>query len=102
METRSNPTGQASLLRPSKDRISKNFSPTLDPVPQLAALLQLVVLLQAVLMQVLVSPNFGSLLRLHVHVFYRVCRAIEKKAEKPKEEEPEEDVDMGGLFGDDY
>ena len=65
-------------------------------------LLQPVALLKAVLMQVVVSPNFGSLLWLYVHVFYRVCRALEKKAEKPKEEEPEEDVDMGGLFGDDY
>jgi len=27
---------------------------------------------------------------------------VDKKAEKKKEEEEEADMDMGGLFGDDY
>ena len=66
-------------------------------------LLQLAALLQAEPMQVVVSPRSRLPLPLHVHVFYRVCRALAKKEEKKKkEEEPEEEMDMGGLFGDDY
>ena len=65
-------------------------------------LLQLAALLQAEPMQVVVSLRSRLPLPLHVHVFYRVCRALAKKEEKKKEEEPEEEMDMGGLFGDDY
>ena len=100
METRSNPTGQASSQRPLKDRILKNYSRTLDPVLQ--QLPQLVVHPQPEVMQVAVSltPLSSSLCTFMFLIAFVVLLA--KKEEKKKEEEPEEEMDMGGLFGDDY
>ena len=97
---RSSHTGQVFSLRLSKDKILPLFSKTSD-LPQLVELDQLLLLVALKRQRLKVRTVYilYSLIFIVIQYLTRLFFIIEKA-----EEEPEEDVEMGDLFGggDDY
>ena len=99
MATRSNHTGQVSSLRLLKDKTSLLSSPTSDLVPQPpeAPLLEEMPVVQLNQRRRKKVSRLGEPIHFP-HLF--VTRHLTRFLFLIEPEEPEEDVNMGGLFGD--